>query len=455
MENKRKTLKGFTLVELLIVLALFSIIMSLVISFIEPVTNMMSSTSIKERTAAYSDNINEYIENSLRYASNIYVYDGGLPDASPVIDDYCEYKNPSEVPRPDNEELTAIMSLIYKNFDGAVYKYDYTDPADNTVKSKVVPVSGKVRVLKFLNDEGGRVLESTYNFKAGNTYPDFEDPADESNPIPKEEQRKKDPANAGDINIDDVIVKIEVSGISGLQDVSVLNPDSFKYYNYYYKFGNYELKGDDNITTIKSKTDPDSDAKEYSDYQYVHWVSDDTNPAGGTLTYEPISNISNVASNKYYYLTAMDRVTQSFGVRNFPVNVIAYANDFKSTLSHVSAQNSAGDTVDFFKAPAHMDTTTFSVANARSGAVIGERSGERYMDYYRIMYKRKSVPIAEGSSEKKTVLVPKEFTDEDGNETGKIVYTSVETDPVEMFTSDKNNNVYVVFILPYELDSKM
>ena len=52
-------MKGFTLIELIIVLAIFSVIMTLVMSFIDPVSRLMTKTSVRERTSAYVDNIGE------------------------------------------------------------------------------------------------------------------------------------------------------------------------------------------------------------------------------------------------------------------------------------------------------------------------------------------------------------------------------------------------------------
>ena len=47
---KKSIKKGFTLVELIVVMAIFSILMVGVMSLITPVSNMFKSTAISEKT---------------------------------------------------------------------------------------------------------------------------------------------------------------------------------------------------------------------------------------------------------------------------------------------------------------------------------------------------------------------------------------------------------------------
>ena len=85
MDKKKTALKGFTLIELIIVLAIFSVIMTLVMSFIDPVSKIMTKTSVRERTAAYVDNIGEYVSKSIRHAQNIVVYEHGISDDEQTV----------------------------------------------------------------------------------------------------------------------------------------------------------------------------------------------------------------------------------------------------------------------------------------------------------------------------------------------------------------------------------
>lgn len=135
--EKKKTLKGFTLIELIIVLAIFSVILALVMSFIDPVSDLMKKTSIKERTAAYSDNIGEYIDKSIHYAKFISIYDKTSMD--------------------DADKLAAAKELFKDNLEGVVP----TDPTKTGYKDVVA----KVHVLEFMNNGNGQIKESVYRFE--------------------------------------------------------------------------------------------------------------------------------------------------------------------------------------------------------------------------------------------------------------------------------------------------
>jgi prepilin-type N-terminal cleavage/methylation domain-containing protein len=71
---KKSTLKGFTLVELLVVMAIFSILMTAALALTTPVSNMYKNTALSEKTYSLSHNIQEYIQGSLEYADNLYIY---------------------------------------------------------------------------------------------------------------------------------------------------------------------------------------------------------------------------------------------------------------------------------------------------------------------------------------------------------------------------------------------
>jgi prepilin-type N-terminal cleavage/methylation domain-containing protein len=72
--------KGFTLIELIIVMAIFSIIMLGAMSLVDPVSTIHSRTSATEKTSAYAENIELYLKGSLQYADNLWVFQGSLPD---------------------------------------------------------------------------------------------------------------------------------------------------------------------------------------------------------------------------------------------------------------------------------------------------------------------------------------------------------------------------------------
>jgi len=75
MEKENKSvLKGFTLVELLVVMAIFSVLMTAALALTTPVSRMYKNTALSEKTYSYSHNIQEYLQNTLEYSDNLYVY---------------------------------------------------------------------------------------------------------------------------------------------------------------------------------------------------------------------------------------------------------------------------------------------------------------------------------------------------------------------------------------------
>lgn len=67
----KSTLKGFTLVEMIVVVAVFGLILAAALAIIGPVTNIFKSTSTYADSAACVDNISMYIEDNVRYANRV------------------------------------------------------------------------------------------------------------------------------------------------------------------------------------------------------------------------------------------------------------------------------------------------------------------------------------------------------------------------------------------------
>jgi len=70
---KKSVLKGFTLVELLVVMAIFSVLMAAALALTTPVSRMYKNTALAEKTYSYSHNIQEYLQGTLEYAESIYI----------------------------------------------------------------------------------------------------------------------------------------------------------------------------------------------------------------------------------------------------------------------------------------------------------------------------------------------------------------------------------------------
>ncbi|HRR75412.1 MAG TPA: type II secretion system protein [Ruminococcus sp.] len=139
MKNK-KTLKGFTLIELIIVMAIFGIIMVGTMSIINPVNKIIKNASLQEANSAAVDNMKRYFEGTLRYADAIEVFSGDLVDLDghKVVD-----------------EKKAVENFITNHYNNR------TNPGTED------PLTGKVRMLKVDNGNGGKVSEYEYDFTAG------------------------------------------------------------------------------------------------------------------------------------------------------------------------------------------------------------------------------------------------------------------------------------------------
>ena len=75
---KKKNLKGFTLLELIIVLAIFSLLMLGAMSLIDPVSKIQNRATTNENSYAYVDNIQNYLQESLEFSDHIWVYQGNM-----------------------------------------------------------------------------------------------------------------------------------------------------------------------------------------------------------------------------------------------------------------------------------------------------------------------------------------------------------------------------------------
>lgn len=71
---KQRVQKGFTLIELIIVMALFSLVMYGVLQFLQPVTQFFVRSSNFETTTSCIDNMKRAIEGNLKYADRVRAY---------------------------------------------------------------------------------------------------------------------------------------------------------------------------------------------------------------------------------------------------------------------------------------------------------------------------------------------------------------------------------------------
>lgn len=116
----KKTKKGFTLVELVIVMAVFGLLMVAVISIANPVSKIFKKAEFAEKSYSDSNNISLYIQNQLQYADNLVIYTEDIENdvdnmVKKFAEDYYEGIVTKNVLSPSND----ISATKY--VDGNIY----------------------------------------------------------------------------------------------------------------------------------------------------------------------------------------------------------------------------------------------------------------------------------------------------------------------------------------------
>lgn len=137
MNKVTKTMKkGFTLVELMVVMAIMSILLVAVMSMTTPVSRIYKRTNVSENVYSAADNITNYLQRTLEYADNVWVFDSTEAEAANLKDTALSFKN-----------------CYYKN----VIKGTGTNATDCKF------VSGKVHILKLSNSDG-KITDTVYTY---------------------------------------------------------------------------------------------------------------------------------------------------------------------------------------------------------------------------------------------------------------------------------------------------
>jgi len=124
--KRKRSLKGFTLVELIIVMALFSLVMFSVAQLLSPVSKFYVRSSNFESSTACIDNMKRAIEGNLKYADRVRVYCNYNPstDLQAQVDDFwLEFFGPDPVPRGcglKREFLDCKGTIYALTFDNSV-----------------------------------------------------------------------------------------------------------------------------------------------------------------------------------------------------------------------------------------------------------------------------------------------------------------------------------------------
>ena len=149
---KKLTKKGFTLTELLVAMAIFSILMVFVLSITDPVSKIFKNTSVAEKTYSYANNIQLYLQTHLEYAEDVVVATGDRIDTLGNGDGAV-----------GADEIYDLVEKFRQNH------FQYTVMYDDSIANedeRVRWLEGQIHVLRLCNtgSDRGQIMHSIYNF---------------------------------------------------------------------------------------------------------------------------------------------------------------------------------------------------------------------------------------------------------------------------------------------------
>jgi prepilin-type N-terminal cleavage/methylation domain-containing protein len=146
--NFKKKIKGFTLIELIIVMAIFGAIMAAAVGLMSPVSKVFNSTAQYEQTRAAIDNTQRYLSGTIKYADRfaMYLSYGDLSASTSCNVDlsqseieknvanfagkyfYCGDKSTSLVNKSD----TPVYVMVFDNTNYRISKYSFYPSGSNS-----------------------------------------------------------------------------------------------------------------------------------------------------------------------------------------------------------------------------------------------------------------------------------------------------------------------------------
>jgi len=113
--KKIKKLKGFTLIELIIVMAIFSLIMFTAMQLMTPVGKQFTNTAQYEGARSTLDNVKRYLDGTIRYADKVYVYRGDTYDINTEVQTF--YSDLLSNSASNNVNQIYVLEFKNSNFD--------------------------------------------------------------------------------------------------------------------------------------------------------------------------------------------------------------------------------------------------------------------------------------------------------------------------------------------------
>jgi prepilin-type N-terminal cleavage/methylation domain-containing protein len=178
MKNLKK-FKGFTLVELIVVMAIFGIIMFAVIQLISPVSRQFSSTAEYEQARSSIDNVSRYINGTLRYANRVsinYCSDVYTEDIDSAVAKFAQpyfYANGDGYYDKDkSKEDIYVLMFDNSNKFGDTYNQNDVITNRNPISQYVyTPTTNWYSSINYDASTGNSTLKATTFTKSGLQYP--------------------------------------------------------------------------------------------------------------------------------------------------------------------------------------------------------------------------------------------------------------------------------------------
>jgi prepilin-type N-terminal cleavage/methylation domain-containing protein len=315
-----KNRRGFTLVELIVVVTIFGVILGAILNMIKPANNVYHDADATMESNIIGSGLIDYLDDELRYSTNVLVLKDyiGVPDVSTsgtIGTSGVTYSNCIVI---DNNNLRGYSLENYSGSD--------TDTAAKRMGAKGCIINvGKVNTegLNFNNSAVARGVDFYDNYKF-------------------------------DIG----------ASISNIEEMPTLDVSLTAYQPTYengsYTFTKTKYKKDAavNLTNINIKKDDSYNVNDYKDFSvypaYVTYPQATTAPAGCTAQQEKYYSLD--ASNTYTYIF-YDKTTVSSS-KTYSVKFIYSASDPEPTLRGKQIDTKSVKAGTVYKAPPSMPSRT-------------------------------------------------------------------------------------------------
>ena len=151
MLRRVKSRKGFTLTELIVVIAIIGLLMICVTAFVGPIKQMVKNTTADTDAITINEIAGDYIERRLAYAEYIKIYLGA--NAVPGDTDLASAYSEAQKYRGTSDTVTDVTGmLVFKMVE------DTGDPKSNTYRIYDVPIKGSGSTSYIASFESGGAL---------------------------------------------------------------------------------------------------------------------------------------------------------------------------------------------------------------------------------------------------------------------------------------------------------